>query len=69
MPSWCGVTFTIPSFVRILPESRGGARLGGRPAGAILVRIRVAEAELAAALGKQCTSYADRTRRLVPGLW
>src|SRR5215469_1213291 len=39
------------------------------PLAAILVRIRVEEAELAAALGPRYTSYADRTRRLVPGLW
>ena len=36
---------------------------------AILVRIRVEEAELATALGTQYSSYASRTRRLVPGLW
>jgi protein-S-isoprenylcysteine O-methyltransferase Ste14 len=39
------------------------------PLAAILVRIRVEEAELAAALGAQYTSYANRARRLVPGLW
>jgi len=36
---------------------------------AILVRIRVEEAELATALGPEYTLYASRTRRLVPGLW
>jgi protein-S-isoprenylcysteine O-methyltransferase Ste14 len=39
------------------------------PLVAILVRIRVEEAELASALGPSYTSYAARTRRLVPGLW
>lgn len=36
---------------------------------AILVRIRVEEAALGNALGQQYTTYASRTRRLVPGLW
>ncbi len=36
---------------------------------AVLVRIHVEEAELAAALGPEYTPYASRTRRLVPGLW
>ncbi len=36
---------------------------------AILIRIRVEEAELAKALGPDYTRYAGRTRRLVPGLW
>ena len=36
---------------------------------AILVRIRVEEAELARALGQEYRAYARRTRRLVPGLW
>jgi protein-S-isoprenylcysteine O-methyltransferase Ste14 len=39
------------------------------PLAAVLIRIRVEEAELAAALGAQYTGYAARTRRLVPGLW
>jgi protein-S-isoprenylcysteine O-methyltransferase Ste14 len=39
------------------------------PLAAILVRIRVEEAELARALGPEYRSYAGRTRRLVPGLW
>jgi protein-S-isoprenylcysteine O-methyltransferase Ste14 len=36
---------------------------------AILVRIHVEEAELTSALGQEYTTYASRTRRLVPGLW
>ena len=36
---------------------------------AILVRIHVEEAALGNALGREYTSYASRTRRLVPGLW
>jgi protein-S-isoprenylcysteine O-methyltransferase Ste14 len=36
---------------------------------AILVRIHVEEATLSNALGQQYTTYASRTRRLVPGLW
>jgi protein-S-isoprenylcysteine O-methyltransferase Ste14 len=36
---------------------------------AIGVRIRVEEAALARALGPDYTSYASRTRRLVPGIW
>jgi protein-S-isoprenylcysteine O-methyltransferase Ste14 len=36
---------------------------------AILVRIRVEEAELARALGQEYRAYARRTHRLVPGLW
>jgi protein-S-isoprenylcysteine O-methyltransferase Ste14 len=39
------------------------------PLAAVLVRIRVEEAELASALGQEYRSYASRTRRLVPGLW
>ncbi len=39
------------------------------PLAAILVRIRVEEAELGTALGQEYRSYASRTRRLVPGLW
>jgi protein-S-isoprenylcysteine O-methyltransferase Ste14 len=39
------------------------------PLAAILVRIRVEEAELASALGPEYQSYAGRTRRLIPGLW
>jgi protein-S-isoprenylcysteine O-methyltransferase Ste14 len=39
------------------------------PLAAILVRIRVEETELAAALGQEYRSYASRTRRLIPGLW
>ena len=36
---------------------------------AILVRIHVEEAELTNAFGQEYTTYASRTRRLVPGLW
>ena len=36
---------------------------------AVIVRIRVEETELTAALGPDYTAYASRTRRLVPGLW
>jgi protein-S-isoprenylcysteine O-methyltransferase Ste14 len=36
---------------------------------AILVRIHVEEGKLASTLGPDYTSYASRTRRLVPGLW
>ena len=36
---------------------------------AILVRIHVEEAALTGALGEQYSTYAGRTRRLVPGLW
>jgi len=36
---------------------------------AILVRIHVEEAALTGALGEQYSTYASRTRRLVPGLW
>jgi protein-S-isoprenylcysteine O-methyltransferase Ste14 len=36
---------------------------------AILVRIYVEEAALSNALGQEYTTYASRTRRLVPGLW
>lgn len=39
------------------------------PLAAVLVRIRVEEAELGTALGQEYRSYASRTRRLVPGLW
>ena len=39
------------------------------PLFAILVRIHVEEAELTNALGQEYTTYASRTRRLVPGLW
>jgi protein-S-isoprenylcysteine O-methyltransferase Ste14 len=39
------------------------------PLAAILVRTRIEETALAAALGAQYTGYAARTRRLVPGLW
>ena len=35
----------------------------------ILVRIQVEEAALSNALGQEYTTYASRTRRLVPGLW
>jgi protein-S-isoprenylcysteine O-methyltransferase Ste14 len=43
--------------------------LGVIPLLAILVRIRKEEAELANGLGPDYTTYASRTRRLVPGLW
>ncbi len=36
---------------------------------AILIRIHVEEGKLASTLGPDYTSYASRTRRLVPGLW
>lgn len=36
---------------------------------ALLVRIRVEEAALATALGVEYSSYAARTKRLVPGIW
>jgi protein-S-isoprenylcysteine O-methyltransferase Ste14 len=36
---------------------------------AVLVRIHVEEAKLAAALGPDYIRYASHTRRLVPGLW
>ena len=39
------------------------------PLFAVLVRIHVEEAKLAAALGPEYTLYASHTRRLVPGLW
>jgi len=39
------------------------------PLVAILVRIRVEETKLAAALGHDYETYSRRTRRLIPGLW
>lgn len=39
------------------------------PLGAILIRIRVEETELAAALGHDYETYARRTWRLITGLW
>lgn len=39
------------------------------PLAAILVRIRVEEARLVAALGQDYRDYAARTRRLIPGIW
>jgi len=43
--------------------------LAGIPLLAILLRIRVEEAELARALGKDYRAYASQTRRLLPGIW
>jgi protein-S-isoprenylcysteine O-methyltransferase Ste14 len=41
----------------------------GIPLLAILVRIRVEEARLRAALGQDYRAYAARTGRLIPGVW
>jgi len=39
------------------------------PLVAILVRIKIEEARLVAALGQDYLDYAARTRRLIPGIW
>ena len=62
LTAFLGVGVALDSWLSVLA-------LVAIPLAAILIRIRVEEAELAAALGTQYTSYADRTRRLVPGLW
>jgi protein-S-isoprenylcysteine O-methyltransferase Ste14 len=39
------------------------------PLAGILIRIRVEEAALTAALGESYAAYAARTDRLIPGVW
>src|SRR5436305_13982387 len=39
------------------------------PLAGILVRIRIEERALTAALGAEYRRYAERTARLVPGVW
>jgi protein-S-isoprenylcysteine O-methyltransferase Ste14 len=57
-----GIGLTLASWLSILAATLV-------PLAAILVRIRVEENRLIAALGQDYRDYAARTRRLIPGIW
>lgn len=68
-PSYSGGLLAVAGIGIALDSWLSIVILLGLPLVAILLRIRVEEAKLTAALGHDYEAYARRTRRLIPGLW
>lgn len=68
-PSYTGALLALAGTGIVLDSWLSILALTGLPLLAILVRIRVEEAYLAANLGHDYQAYTARTRRLMPGLW
>jgi protein-S-isoprenylcysteine O-methyltransferase Ste14 len=68
-PSYTGVLLILLGLGVVLGTWVGLAALIVLPLLGILIRIRVEERVLLAALGDEYASYAADTRRLVPGVW
>ena len=68
-PSYSGGLLALAGIGIALDSWLSMVILFGLPLVAILLRIRVEETKLTAALGHDYETYTRRTRRLIPGLW
>jgi protein-S-isoprenylcysteine O-methyltransferase Ste14 len=68
-PSYTGALAALLGIGIALDSWLAAAAIFLIPFAAVLVRIRVEEARLGAALGPAYQRYAARTHRLVPGVW
>jgi protein-S-isoprenylcysteine O-methyltransferase len=68
-PSYTGLLAILLGLGLVLGTWVGLAALVVLPLAGILIRIRVEEQVLLAALGDEYTSYAAETKRLIPGVW
>jgi protein-S-isoprenylcysteine O-methyltransferase Ste14 len=68
-PSYAGLLLVLAGFGFALDEWRSLAVCVLLPLPALLLRIRVEEAELTRVLGDSYRRYQQHTKRLIPGLW
>jgi protein-S-isoprenylcysteine O-methyltransferase Ste14 len=68
-PSYTGLLLTLVGLGAALGNWLSLIALAVLPTAGLVVRIRVEEAALLAALGEPYREYATHRRRLVPGLW
>jgi protein-S-isoprenylcysteine O-methyltransferase Ste14 len=68
-PSYAGLLLILAGFGFALGEWRSLAICVLLPFPALLLRIRVEEAELTRVLGDSYRRYQQHTKRLIPGLW
>jgi protein-S-isoprenylcysteine O-methyltransferase Ste14 len=68
-PSYAGLLLILAGFGFALDEWRSLAICVLLPLPALLLRIRVEEAELTRVLGDTYRRYQQHTKRLIPGLW
>ena len=68
-PSYSGLLLTLVGLGAALGNWLSLIALAVLPTAGLVVRIRVEEAALLAALGAPYREYARHRRRLVPGLW
>lgn len=68
-PSYAGLLVTLVGLGLALGNWLSVLALAVLPMIGLVIRIRVEERELLAALGEPYRQYAERHRRLVPGVW
>jgi protein-S-isoprenylcysteine O-methyltransferase Ste14 len=68
-PSYSGVLLALLGLSLALGTWLGLLAVIVLPLIGVLIRIRVEEAALIDALGSDYVSYAEKTRRLIPGIW
>jgi protein-S-isoprenylcysteine O-methyltransferase len=68
-PSYTGALLAFLGLGIALQNCLSILALVGLPLIGILIRIKVEDATLSAALGAAYVDYANDTRRLIPGLW
>ncbi len=68
-PSYTGLLLVVVGFGLALGNWRSLAISALLPLPALLLRIKVEEAELTRVLGDTYRSYQRQTKRLIPGLW
>jgi protein-S-isoprenylcysteine O-methyltransferase Ste14 len=68
-PSYTGLLLILAGVGIALDNWLSLLALVALPLAGILIRIRVEEAALMAALGESYAAYAARTARLIPGVW
>lgn len=68
-PSYTGLLLTLVGLGLALDNWLSVLALAVLPTVGLVIRIRVEEAALLSALGESYREYAERHRRLVPGLW
>jgi protein-S-isoprenylcysteine O-methyltransferase Ste14 len=68
-PSYAGLLLTLVGLGLTLGSWLSVLALAVLPSAGLVVRIRVEERALLAGLGEPYREYAERRRRLVPGIW
>jgi protein-S-isoprenylcysteine O-methyltransferase Ste14 len=68
-PSYAGLLLTLVGLGLTLGSWLSVLTLAVLPSAGLVVRIRVEERALLAGLGEPYREYAERRRRLVPGIW